>query len=117
MKAFIFSVILFSIILSVIIINSIYIHNVCREMYEIIDSQADTSEKAELLCTKWDSCRHILTFSIHEEDIEKMDDLTQGLKSAVDSYDRAEIQKHLILIKKLIATFKKNEEISLEGIG
>lgn len=118
MKAFIFSVILFLIILSIVIINSLYIHDFCKEIRDVSDAaHIDIKERASLLCDKWNSCRSILTFSIHEEDIEKMDEFTQGLKSAAESDDRAEIEKYLFLIKRLTASFQKNEEPSLQGIG
>lgn len=118
MKAFIFSIILFSIILSIVIINSLYIHDFCEDIRNIADAeQIDIKERASHLCNKWNSCRSILTFSIHEEDVEKMDEFTQGLKSAAESDDRAEIEKYLFLIKRLAASFQKNEEPSLQGIG
>lgn len=118
MKTFIFSLILFFIIILVIIFNSLYVQGFCKNINEIADSKYESdSEKAELLCNEWLSHRSVLTFSVHEEDVEQMDELMQGLKSAVTYGDRAETKKYLFLIKELIETFQKDEKISLQGIG
>ena len=117
MKTFIFSMVLFFIILLVITANAIYVHRVCDEMSAIASTPGlSPEEKATLLCKKWKDSKAIFSFSVHEESIDRMDDLTQGLKSAIAESNRAEIDKQLFLLQELLEKFSQNEEISLQGI-
>ena len=117
MKAFIFSIILFSIILLTVIANALYIHNICNKMNDIaLNSNLSPEEKASLLCKEWEDNKMIFSFSVHEENLDRMDDLTQGLKSAIALGNRAEIDRQIFLIQELLEKFSKIEEISLQGI-
>ena len=117
MKAFIFSIILFSLIILMIVGNSLYLHNICDEMREIISSEVLYSEeKAEKICEEWENHKTFFSFSVHEENIDRMDDLTQNLKSAIVQSNRAEIDKQIFLIHELLTEISKTEEISLQGI-
>lgn len=117
MKTFIFSIFLFSLIVSLIIANSLYVHRICKDMTMTAQSaDLPLEEKARYLCQTWDANKPIFSFSIHGESIDRMDDLTQGLKSAIADGDRAEINKQIFLIQELLEKFSKTEEISLQGI-
>ena len=117
MKAFIFSIILFSLILLLIITNSLYIHRTCEEIKLIAqDPVLSPKEKAADICRIWEDNKLLFSFSVHEENIDRMDDLTQGLKSAIANGDHAEINKQIFLIQELLEKFSKTEEISLQGI-
>ena len=117
MKPFVFSIILFFLVLSIIIANAIYIHKICNEMQAIsLSEKLLPEEKATLLCKKWERHKPFFSFSVHEENIDRMDDLTQGLKSAIALGNRAEIDKQIFLIQELLTKLAKTEEISLQGI-
>lgn len=117
MRTFVFSVILFSLILLAITLNSIYIHCACDEMKEIISSRdVDEKVRAERLCDAWSAHKRFFSLSVHESQIERMDDVTQGLKSATANCDRADFEKHLFLLKELLEEFPSNERVSLQGI-
>lgn len=117
MKAFIFSAILFLILIIIISANSLYIRSVCQELSESLSfcSAEDEASATEFLET-WKRRRFFLSFSVHEDQLERMDDLSEGLKSAVASNDGAEFKKHVSLIKELIDELQSNEELSLQGI-
>ena len=117
MKAFIFSIILFCLVLATIIGNSIYLHSICADIRAITENTAlYPEEKAERLCQKWEDHKTFFSFSVHEENIDRMDDLTQNLKSAIAQGNHAEIDKQIFLIKELLSEISKTEEISLQGI-
>ena len=117
MKAFIFSIILFSLILLLIAANSLYVHRICKEINQIAASSSlSPEEKVANICQIWSENKTFISFSVHEENIDRMDDLTQGLKSAIAVGNRAEIDKQLFLIQELLDKFSKAEEISLQGI-
>ena len=117
MKAFIFSIILFCLIIAIIIGNSIYLHSVCDDIRKITENTVlYPEEKAEQLCQTWEEHKIFFSFSVHEENIDRMDDLTQNLKSAIAQGNRAEIDKQIFLIKELLSEISKTEEISLQGI-
>ena len=117
MKAFIFSIILFSLILTTIIGNSLYLHKICKEMCALTSvSDFYSEDKVLELCTTWEKHKTFFSFSVHEENIDRMDDLTQNLKSAIAQNNRAEIDKQAFLIRELLSEILKTEEISLQGI-
>lgn len=117
MKAFIFSVILFLLILLAITLNSLYIHYACDEMKEILSSHTiDEKVIAERICEAWKAHKRFFSLSVHESQIERMDDITQGLKSATANCDRADFEKHLFLLKELLNEFPSNERFSFQGI-
>lgn len=117
MKSFIFSTLLFALILLVIVTNSLYVHRVCDELAELAHAATPTSlTTADALCEAWQRHRTYFSLSIHEEQIERMDDITQGLKSATANHDRAEFEKNLFLLEELLEEFLNNEVFSLQGI-
>lgn len=117
MKAFIIAVILFFILLFIIIANSVYLHSTCNELNDLLESMTvyDT-EKASSFINIWKECRSVFSFSIHEDQLERMDDLSEGLKSAVTENDSAEFKRYKTLLKELLDEFLKNEEISFQSI-
>lgn len=117
MKAFIFSAILFLILIIIISANSLYIRSVCQELLKSLNScSAEDEASATEFLETWKRRRFFLSFSVHEDQLERMDDLSEGLKSAVISNDGAEFKKHVSLIKELIDELQSNEELSLQGI-
>lgn len=117
MKSFLFSLILFIILISIVIANSIYVHKVCESISEQLSVLSiDNPQSAEDLCTLWRSHRDLLSLSVHESKLERMDDLTENIKSAVAQGDGAEFKKALVLICELLDELAENEEISLQGI-
>ena len=117
MKAFVFSIILFLLVILAIIGNSIYLHHICREIREISESSLlSPEEKAEKICNLWEAHKIFFSISVHEKNVDRMDDLTQNLKSAIAQSNRAEIDKQIFLIKELLTEISKTEEISLQGI-
>lgn len=117
MKAFIFSSILFLVLIAVIITNAIYVHSVCEDLSMILSSISEyDSDAADELCGLWQSHRALLSLSVHESLLERMDDLTEDLKSAVTNRDGAEFEKNRTLIYELITELMRNEEVSFQGV-
>lgn len=117
MKAFILSLILFLTLISLIIGNAVYVHSACDELSKML-SELDENDTlgAEKICESWHSHRQILSLSVHETLLERMDDLTENLKSAVTAGDGAEFNKNRALIYELISELIRNEELSFQGI-
>ena len=81
-------------------------------MCELASSADSCAEKKALeLCNTWEKHKTFFSFSVHEENIDRMDDLTQNLKSAIAQSNRAEIDKQAFLIQELLSeilNFYKN---------
>lgn len=117
MKAVIFSIILFLILITLLIINSIYIHKTCDKMLKILESLSPGDiDGAEEICDIWKKNRTLFSISIHDSHVEKVNELTEGLKSAVAKSDGAEFNEHAALLYQLLQELKEIEEISFEGI-
>ena len=117
MRSFIISIILFFILIFIITANSLYVHSICNELNLLLgDMNAYDTDKASSFINIWRECRSIFSFSIHEDQLERMDDLSEGLESAVTSYDSAEFEKYKTLLKELLDEFLKNEEFSIQSI-
>ena len=117
MKAFILSLILFFTLIILIISNAIYVHYFCEELSSILSALDEKDPlAAEEICEVWHSHRPILSLSVHEALLERMDDLTENLKSAVTVGDGAEFNKNRALIYELISELIRNEELSFQGI-
>ena len=117
MKAVIFSLILFIILIGLLIANSIYIHKTCNEMLDILSSLSPTDTSgAEKISAIWERNRTLFSISIHDSHIERVNELTEGLKSAVAKSDDAEFNEHVALLSQLLKELKEIEELSFEGI-
>lgn len=117
MKSVIFSTILFSLLIALLIANSIYIHKVCDEMLDIISSLTPTDvEGAERLCSIWQKHSALFSISVHDTHIERVNELTEALKSAVAKNDGAEFKEYVSLLSQILKELKEIEEISFEGI-
>ena len=117
MKSFIFSTALFFALIILVIANSIYIHKICAKISDAIkELSPDDIDRVEEICALWKKHRYFFAFSVHESQLERLDDLTQDLKSAATRGDGAEFNKNIALINDLIDELVKNEEISFQGI-
>ena len=117
MRSFIFSTVILLILILLVIANSIYVHNVCNRMLNIASSlTSDDMYAAEELCDFWQKNRVLFSISIHDTHLERITELTENIKSAVNTGDGAEFSKNIILLSELLNTLKKNEEISFQGI-
>lgn len=117
MKSFIVSIIIFSILILLVTANSIYVHSVCNKMLRISNSlQIEDIDAANELCRFWQKNRMIFSISIHDTHLERITELTENIKSAVNTGDGAEFSKNIILLSELLDALKKNEEISFQGI-
>lgn len=117
MKSLIFSAVLFIILITVIVINSLYIHSVCNQASEILNSISPYDERGtEKLSSLWQKHRIVFGISIHNSQIDRMNELIEKLKSAVANGDGASVYEYKALISELLDDLRKNEEISLQSI-
>ena len=117
MKSLIFSAILFFSLIALVIANSIYIHSVCTDALKLLDSLSPTDhDGVSELCAFWHKHSLIFGISIHNSQIELMNELTEALKSAVAKRDGAEFQEYSSLLRELLEELCKNEEISFQSI-
>ena len=76
----------------------------------------DDEEGVGELCAFWHKHSLIFGISIHNSQIERMNELTEALKSAVAKRDGAEFQEYRSLLTELLEELQKNEEISFQSI-
>lgn len=117
MKSVIFSIILFLILIGLLITNSIYIHKTCDKMLDILDFLSlNDIDGADEISAIWQKNRTLFSISIHDSHIERVNELTEGLKSAIAKSDGAEFNEHVALLSQLLKELKEIEEISFEGV-
>lgn len=117
MKSLIFSAILFFSLIALVVGNSLYIHSVCNDALSILNTLSpDDEEGVSELCAFWHKHSLIFGISIHNSQIERMNELTEALKSAVAKRDGAEFQEYRSLLTELLEELQKNEEISFQSI-
>ena len=117
MKAVIFSAILFTILIILIVANSIYIHKVCDTMLNLLSSlEPSDVNGVEELCSIWKRHRTLFSVSVHDSRVERIDELTEKLKSAAAKSDGAEFEENVTLLSQALEELKEFEELSFEGI-
>lgn len=117
MKSLIFSIILFITLIALVIINSVYIHSICKKALNILNSVTPNDEAGvDQLCDLWHKHSLIFSISVHNSQIERMNELVEGLKSAVAKGDGAEFYEYRSLLSELLEELYKSEEISFQSI-
>lgn len=119
MKSFAVSVTLFVILLAVVIANSVFLCGVFDGMSEIAASLTwDLSSQSDLdkLISLWEDNRSIITYSIEEDEIDRMNELTQSLLDSFKSSDAAAFEKYRLLLIDLCDEFSRYEKLSLESL-
>lgn len=86
MRSFIIACIIFASIVTLITVNSVYCRSkldsllvVCQEL-----KQGSPESSVEKLFTAWQSCRKILSLSVHNSKIENVDNAVMALNSYPD---------------------------------
>ncbi len=116
MRSFIAACIILSSIVTLITVNSIYSQDkldsllvICQQIKD--DSSEDSTEK---LYTAWQSCREILSLSIHNSKIEEVDNAIMALNSYTS--DDADFFFALSMATDTLRHIKKSQSFSIENI-
>ena len=118
MKSLICALIIFLILTVSIFVNSFYVKNtmehICDLTLKLEDSE--NAEEKNAVVVFWTDNRILLSLSIEADELERMNDLIETLRT-IDVFDeRAELQKHCRLIRELAAELSSYESISIDGI-
>lgn len=118
MRSFVAVVIIFIAVVLLVVANAAYVCAVCAELSSLaakIEVSGDESA-VERLCSRWHSERALLSLSIELDEIERMNDVTEALRSARELGNLSELRKNCRLIAELCEEFSDFERFSLNSI-
>ncbi len=119
MKSLIISILLFALLVGAVAVNAFYVSSLCKDLSatatELISSQSRSTQLAELK-SKWDKHRIFLDIGIRTSELERMNDLIEGLRASYAADNEAEFQKYCILISELAEEFASYEKISFKSL-
>ncbi len=119
MKSLISAIILFVLLVGIIVFNSLYVSKFCADISNIVTKIEESDKPSVLLSelkTKWNQSRRWLDFSIRTGEIERMNDLIEGLIASHSAKNEHEVKKHCSLIKQLLEEFSEHEKISVKSL-
>ncbi|MBP3369835.1 MAG: DUF4363 family protein [Clostridia bacterium] len=119
MKSFIAVLIILFVIIALVVANSLYVTNIFSRLStlseSIIESKSEGAE-AEKILSLWQDSRHLLSFSIEADELERMNDLIESLHTASATKNLPEVFKCCRLISELSDELMSYECISLQSI-
>lgn len=119
MKSFIAVVIIFSVILTLVIANAFFVSSSLSRLsdlsFEMISDEEHKSNVKNII-TAWQKSRYLLSFSIEADEIERMNDIIEALRTADQTNNSFEISKCCRLIIDLANELIEYEQISVESI-
>ena len=115
MKSFIAVLVIFALLLVLIVSNAIYVRRIFSEISELA-SQVEESDDIREIPNIWSKSQRILSFSIEADEIERMNDLMESLRTSIAADNPYDISKYCRLIKELAEELIEYERISLDSI-
>ena len=116
MRSFIVACIIFASIVTLITVNSVYSQNKIDSLlvicHELKSGSSDIS--VEELFTAWQSCRKILSLSVHNSKIEDVDDAITALNSYTEGDD--DFFFALSEVTDTLYSIKESQSFSAENI-
>ena len=118
MKSFIFTLIIFSLLIALIATNSFFVRRTLNDVSALVSSLHTEFQDEELkkLRDIWEKKRDLLSYSIENDELERMNDLIECLFSIDASESPEEFKKYCRLIEDLSDELSGYEQISLGSI-
>lgn len=118
MRSFVAVLIIFFGVILLVIANALYVCAVCKEISEIASELEKNGDGARVdeLQSVWHSHRALLSLSIELDEIERMNDITESLKSSHELGNLSEFRKNCRLIVDLCEEFSNFECFSINSI-
>ncbi len=118
MKSLVGAIIIFVILSALVVTNALYVNNIMENISELV-FELETSgseEKKNAVIDMWTDNRKLLSLSIEADELERMNDLIEDLRSTDPHNTFSEFQKLCRLISELATELSKYEKLSIEGI-
>ena len=119
MKSFIAAIILFFTTVGCVVLNSFYVNRSLAEISKISEeiSSSDHQESAvDELIQYWSNTKSMLGFSIKETKLERIGELVEAIRFAVQSNNYQEAKHFCTLMQELCKETQNYERISLQSI-
>ena len=119
MKSFVAVLIIFTIVLVLVTLNSLYVSNIFSKISDIsarISHGREQTKEINTILEAWSRSQKILSFSIEADEIERMNDLMESLRTAYLTDNSYERSKYCRLIESLSKELMEYEKISLDSI-
>lgn len=118
MKSLVCALIIFIILAGLVITNSFYVNKTMKNISALVLELENEmkEEKKNAVIDLWNDNRKLLSLSIEADELERMNDLIESLRSVDDQNNFSEFQKYCRLIRELALELSEYESISLEGI-
>ena len=116
MKSFVIAVVVLSLIFALALLNTFYVSNKVDEMLLICDGLTNNSsaDGADALVTRWQSCKTIISLSVHKTVLERAENAILALERYADSPKDLEYQ--LKILKIALNEIADSQKLTVDSI-
>lgn len=116
MRSFIVASAILIIIILVIIFSSLYVNGRVKDLISLCDELYNESSatKIDRLISEWQSCKDIISFSVHKGDVERADNAISAIQSYRNHPD--DFRYYLTVFRAALNTIARSNRISADVV-